>query len=174
DTYDKIDFDVLMADAGLYVRAIALLTTDRVLPIDMVAEVEALGAQIERRSEQSDERFDLDEALARQRALLESVREVQGLLSSHEGVDVDRAILGILRPLYRVMYDPVDPFHPDPGFSVGLLPGLAPVTILAEEDPSSDRYLFAETTLVRERNRLLEALSLASREAQALRARIER
>ncbi len=174
DTYDKIDFDVLMADAGLYVRAIARLTTDRVLPIDMVAEVEALGAQIERRSEQSDERFDLDEALARQRALLESVREVQGSLSSHAGVDVDRAILGILRPLYRVMYDPVDPFHPDPGFSVGLLPGLAPVTILAEEDPSSDRYLFAETTLVRERNRLLEAMSLASREAQALRARIER
>ncbi len=56
--------------------------------------------------------------------------------------------------------------------AVGLLPGLAPVTILAEEDPSSDRYLFAETTLVRERNRLIEALSLALDEAEALRARL--
>ena len=72
------------------------------------------------------------------------------------------------------MYDPVDPFHPDPGFSLGLLPGLAPVTILTEEDPSGDRYLFAETTLVRERNRLVEALTLASREADALLARLRR
>ena len=70
------------------------------------------------------------------------------------------------------LYDPVDPFHPDPGFSLGLLPGLAPVTILAEEDPASDRYLFAETTLVRERNRLLEALALSRRETEALSARL--
>ena len=33
-----------------------------------------------------------------------------------------------------------------------------PVTILAVEPPESDRHLFAETTLVRERNRLAEAL----------------
>ena len=174
DTYDKIDFDVLMTDAGFYARAIAHLTTDPVLPIDMVAEVEALGAQIERRNEQSGGRFDLGGAMARQRALLEAVREVQTALPGHEGVDIDRAILGILRPVYRVMYDPVDPFHPDAGFSLGLLPSLAPVTILAEEDPSGDRYLFAETTLVRERNRLLEALTLASREAEALLARLGR
>ena len=174
DTYDKIDFDVLMTDAGFYARAIARLATDPVLPIDMSAEVEALGAQIERRSEQSGGRFDLVEAMARQRALLEAVREVQAALPGHQGADIDRAILSILRPVYRVLYDPVDPFHPDPGFSLGLLPGLAPVTILAEEDPSGDRYLFTETTLVRERNRLLEALSLASREADTLLARLGR
>ena len=48
------------------------------------------------------------------------------------------------------------------------------MTILAEEEPSSNRYLFAQTTLVRERNRLLEALSLALLEAEALRARVGR
>jgi aminopeptidase YwaD len=174
DTYDKIDFDVLMTDAGLYARAIARLTTDPVLPIDMVAEVETLGAQIERRSEQSGRRFDLDDAMARQRTLLASVRAVQDALAGQQGVAADEAILRILRPIYRVMYDPVDPFHPDPGFSVGLLPGLAPVTILAEEDSSTDRYLFAETTLVRERNRLLEALTLSSRAVEELLGSIER
>ena len=123
DTYDKIDFAVLMADAGLYARAIAHLTTDAVLPIDMVAEVEALGGQIELRAEQSGGRLDLGEAMARQRALLEAVREIRATLPGREGVDIDRGILAILRPVYRVMYDPVDPFHPDPGFSLGLLPG---------------------------------------------------
>ncbi len=172
DTYDKIDFDVLRADAGLYANAIAHLTTDPLLPIDMAAEVTALGAVIERRSEQSGGRFDLSGASERQRALLDRVRGLAASLAGHEGPDLDRGMLAVLRPVYRVMYDPVDPFHPDPGFGVGLLPGLAPVTILAEEQRSSDRYLFAETTLVRERNRLLEALDLALLEAERLQARL--
>lgn len=172
DTYDKIDFDILRADAELYGRAIAHLTADPVLPIDMVAEVESVGAQIERRSEQSAGRFDLSEATNRQQALLDAVRRIQAALPGHEGVDIDRGISAVLRPIYRVLYDPIDPFHPDPGFSVGLLPGLAPVAILADESPSSDRTLFAETTLVRERNRLLEALDLALLEAGRLQARV--
>jgi hypothetical protein len=143
-----------------------------VLPIDLAAEVEALGTEIERRAEQSAGRLDLREAIGRQRAVLEAVRALGPSLAGHAGVDVDRAMLAVLRPVYRVLYDPVDPFHPDPGFSVGLLPGLAPVTILAEEDPASERYLFAETTLVREKNRLLEALDTALAEAQALGSRL--
>lgn len=174
DTYDKIDFEVLRTDAGLYAEAIAALTTSPVLPIDMSAEVEALGAQIARRSEQSGGRFDLSEAVARQAELLDAVRAVSAALPGRADVEIDRAMLAILRPIYRVLYDPVDPFHPDPGFSVGLLPGLAPVTILADEASDSDRYLFAETTLVRERNRLLEALTLSLREARALSARLDR
>jgi len=172
DTYDKIDLEVLRADTDLYARAIAHLTTDPVLPVDLAAEVEALGRQIERRSEESAGRLDLGGAAERQATLLAAVRALTPALAGHEGPELDRAMISILRPIYRVMYDPVDPFHPDPGFSVGLLPGLAPVTILAEEDPSSDRYLFAETTLVRERNRLMEALATAIGEAEALRRRV--
>ncbi len=172
DTYDKIDFDILRDDAALYARALAHLTADPVLPIDMVAEVEALGAHIRRRAEQSAGRFDLAGPLGRQQELLARVRALVASLPGREGPDLDRAMLGVLRPVYGVLYDPVDPFHPDPGFAVGLLPGLAPVTILAEEDPSSDRYLFAETTLVRERNRLLEALDRALEAAEDLEARL--
>lgn len=172
DTYDKIDFQVLMTDAGLYARAIAHLAADPLLPIDMVTEVEALGAQIERRAEQANGRFDLSAAAALQQELLEAVRVLARALPGHDGVEIDRGMLSVLRPVYRVMYDPVDPFHPDPGFALGLLPGLAPVTILAEEDPSTDRYLFAETTLVRERNRMMEAMGLALLEAERLQARL--
>ncbi len=172
DTYDKIDFDILKTDAGLYAGALARLMADPMLPLDLVAEVEALGALIERRAEGSRGRFDLSEAMEHHATLLETVRAAQEALPGNEGADIDRALLSILRPLYRVTYDPVDPYHPDPGFSNGLLPGLAPVSILAEEDPGSPRYLFAETTLVRERNRLLEALDLATDEAMRLSARL--
>lgn len=172
DTYDKIDFEILRRDAGLYARAIARLTADPVLPIDLVAEVEALGDAIDRRAEASAGRFDLQRAMARQGELEDAIREVSPMLAGHEGADLDRAMLAVLRPVYRVLYDPIDPFHPDPGFSLGPLPGLAPVTILAEEDPSSARYLFAETTLVRERNRLMEALDESLARTERLRAMV--
>ena len=172
DTYDKIDLEILKTDAGLYAGALARLMADPILPLDLVAEVEALGGLIEGRAEGSRGRFDLSEASARQARLLAAVREVQNALPGHEGTDIDRALLRILRPLYRVTFDPVDPYHPDPGFANGLLPGLAPVSILAEESPGSARYLFAETTLVRERNRLLEALDLATAEAMRLSVRL--
>ena len=174
DTYDKIDFDILLADAGLYARALAKLLTDPALPIDLPAEVEELGAAIERRAQQAGGGLYLSEALDRQADLLDAVRRIDRALGGSAGPDIDRGLLRVLRPVYRVLYDPVDPFHPDPGFSLGLLPGLAPVTILAEEDPGSDRYLFAETTLVRERNRLLEALDVATEEAGRLLERLGR
>lgn len=173
DTYDKIDFEILRRDAGLYARAIAHLTTDPMLPIDLVAEVEALGDAIDRRAEESAGRFDLKQERARQVELEAAMLEMSPLLAEHGGgAELDRAMLAVLRPVYRVLYDPIDPFHPDPGFSLGPLPGLAPVMILAEEDPSSARYLFAETTLVRERNRLLEALDESLVRAARLRAMV--
>ena len=172
DTYDKIDFDILKTDAGLYARALSNLMANPMLPLDLVAEVEAVGTLISRRAEASGGRFDMSEAVARHAALLGAVRDVQEALPGNEGTHIDRSLLDILRPLYRVMYDPVDPYHPDPGFANGLLPGLAPVSILAEADPESARYLFAETSLVRERNRLLEALDRATEEAGRLRGRL--
>jgi len=66
------------------------------------------------------------------------------------------------------MYSPSSPFHPDPGLDSSPLPGLTVLGVLAEEDPASDRYRFAETTLVRERNRLLEALDLSTAAAERL------
>ncbi len=56
--------------------------------------------------------------------------------------------------------------------SLGLLPGLAPVTVLAETGPGTDRHRFALATLIRERNRLLEALDSSMEAARRLRDRL--
>ena len=66
------------------------------------------------------------------------------------------------------MYSPSSPFHPDPGLDSSPLPGFTVLGVLAEEDPASNRYRFAEVTLIRERNRLLEALDQATAAAERL------
>ena len=111
-------------------------------------------------------RFDLAEAAGRQRRLLELVSEVDESLPS--GAQADLALVRILRPLHRVLYSPSDPYHPDPGLDSSALPGLSSLRTLARSDPGSDAYRFAEVTLWRERNRLLEALDTSIDEALRL------
>lgn len=161
DTFDKIDFDVLLTDTHLYADALAALLASATVPVDVVGEVRALGDVMRRRQAQSGGRLDLAEAVLRQERLLAIVESIRSNVSA-----ADVELVRILRPLHRVLYSPSDPYHPDAGVDGSLLPGLSPVTILASEDPASDRYRFALTTLVRERNRLLEALDTALEEAQ--------
>ena len=69
--------------------------------------------------------------------------------------------VAFLRPLHRVMYVPLNDYHPDPGVSLGPLPGLAPGRILVDAEAGSDRRGFAVPVLMRERNRLIEAVDEA-------------
>ena len=66
------------------------------------------------------------------------------------------------------MFVPGSDYHPDPGIYSRPLPGLEPASILAEEAASSDRYGFAMAQLVRERNRILEAIDEATHAATDL------
>ena len=174
DTFDKVDFQILKTDTDLYADALAALLAAPVVPVDLVAEVEALGELVSRRESLGVGRFDLTEVRSRQRQLLDLVRRinVHGAETPASESGIDLALVGILRPLHRVVYTLAGAHHPDPAVDPGLLPGLAPVEIVAREDPTSDRYHFAEVTMVRERNRLLEALDQAIEEAERLRARL--
>ena len=168
DTFDKIDFDVLKTDTDLYADALAWLLSAPRLPVDLVSQVTALGEALERRAAEAGTRFDLAEAVRQQQQLLELVAEVEEAEALPLGAPLDLALVRILRPLHRVLYSPSDPFHPDPGLDSSALPGLSPLRTLASSDPQGDAYRFAETTLVRERNRLVEALDTATGETLRL------
>ncbi len=160
DTFDKIDFDVLKTDTDLYAEALAALLGAPLLPVDLVAETSALGEAIANREAEAADRFDLSAAsrrVARLQELAERVHEAVAR-GADRGADTDLALVGIIRPLHRVLYSPSSPFHPDPGLDSSPLPGLSPLRILSSADAGGSTYRFAEVSLVRERNRLLEAL----------------
>ncbi len=174
DTRDKVDPEVLATDADLYAAALARLVAEPNLPVDVSATVERLGSLLEAAQERAGERLDLSKAMARQRTLLEEVKAVEASLPAGGDPSVDLARVEILRPLHRVLYTLLGPYHPDPATNEGELPGMKPVDMLASNPPGTDRFHFAETTLLRERARLLEALDRATDTARRLRSELGR
>ncbi len=186
DTRDKVSARVLKTDADLYAAALARLLAEPVLPISLSAPVERLGALLEERQETAGDHFDLGEAMERQEELLETVREVETALASRSGgtpapdatpglpgPELDLAMVAVLRPIHRILYTNLGPYHPDPAVGQGPLPGLNAVIMLPNNDSSTDRYRFALTTLQREYARILEGLDEAARRAEELRGELE-
>ena len=168
DTRDKVDARVLKTDADLYAAALARLLAEPTFPVSLSATVDRLGSLLEDRQKEAGRHFDLSEALDRQDELLKLVKRLEASLPPEGDPQVDLALVAILRPLHRVLYTNLGPYHPDPAASVGALPGLDAVEMLASNDPATDRYRFALTTLLRERPRILEALDEARAMAERL------
>ncbi len=167
DTYDKIDLGVLRTDTDLYADALAAILSDPVVPLDLSAEVDALHEALDRREADAGGELDLTAAravtdeLGRMAARLDEARR-----RGDVPTELDRRVYDVLRPIHRVMFVPGSDHHPDPGLYGAPLPGLEAAAVLAEESPGANRYGFAQAYLIREVNRLVEALH-ESREAAA-------
>lgn len=160
DTFDKISPEVLKTDTDIYVHALATMLAAPRYPVSLTAQVEALDAAITVRDDGAAGALRLRSHLGDR---VERLRRVA--VDLDERADAGEVgpldLVAFLRPLHRVMYVPLNDYHPDPGVTLGPLPGLAPARILAEEEPGSDRRGFAAPVLVRERNRLIEAVDEA-------------
>jgi len=193
DTRDKVDARILKTDTDLYGAALARLLAAPVLPLALSPPVERLGVLLEERQQTAGDRLDLTAALAGQARLLSVVQELDEVLDerfrgSGEGAEIpgapgdpstvptestdapgpelDLALVAILRPVHRVLYTLQGPYHPDPALSMGDLPGLNAVEMLADNARDTERYHFARTTLLREVPRILEAMDLARERAE--------
>ena len=174
DTFDKIDFTVLKRDTDLYIDAIAALTAAPVPPIDAIAEVAALGTMLTERQAMSGGRLDLSVAIAHQARLLSLLREIQPRLTTkHSGGDAGLTLVRILRPVHRVIYTLAGEYHPDPAVGFGPLPGLSGARSLAGPLSADDRG-FTETSLVRETNRIVDALDQAIERAASVKREVSR
>jgi hypothetical protein len=174
DTYDKIDAQVLKVDADLYADALAALVGDEVLPLDLTQEAAVLATSLEQRQTESAGHLDLTEAIEGARELSDLVTRV-GRAQGRRALpaELELRLYDVLRPIHRIMFVPGSDHHPDPGLYGDRLPGLEPVSVLATEDPASDRFGFAMAYLRREVNRVLEAVEESRRAAAALLAELE-
>ncbi len=160
DTFDKIDGDVLKTDTDIYADALAVMLAGPRYPVSLSAQVASLAEAVAARDAASGGALQLEAQLGNR---LERLRRVAADIDERADAGAIGPIdqLAVLRPLHRIMYVPLNVHHPDPGITLGPLPGLAPARILAGEEAGSDRRGFALPVLVRERNRLIEAVDEA-------------
>jgi aminopeptidase YwaD len=171
DTFDKIDFEVLASDTRLYLAALSRLLTSSIPPIRLSAETSELKARLIERKAAAGSHLDLSEVFERAEELDGRARALDEKLragSSASITDLVRRMVRLIRPVLRVTYQEHGPYQQDPALEVPKLPGLEALATLGSLPVESDAYGFSRTSLVRERNRILDHLDQALAEARAL------
>ncbi len=174
DTLDKADAEVLRGDTELYAAIAARLAGDPVLPYAFPTVARDFAARLTMLVEESGGRFDFAPALAAAADFevvatrLEGVR--RGLLTgtAAQRAACDAGLLRLCRVLNAALYTISGDYDQDPALQLPLLPGLSRAVALPGLDPASDAARFLTTRLLRERNRVVDALRAASDEAARL------
>lgn len=160
DTLDKLDPALLERDARIYGAAIWDLCTGPRLPFDFAAAAREIGELAGRHSAAGQGAIDLSTVAALAGELASSIERLQESTElSNDRVNKVLADLGHV--LIPVNYTAAGPFHQDPALSTPGLPGLAGAARLGELAAGDPERRYLSTSLLRERNRIIWALSAA-------------
>ena len=170
----EADTEVLHGDTELYAAIAARLAGDPVLPYAFPTVAGDFSARLTALAEETGGRFDFAPALVAARDFaevatrLEVVRQRLARASAAQRAVCDAGLLRLCRRLNAALYTISGDYDHDPALQVPLLPGLSRATGLLTLESSSDAARFLMTRLVRERNRVVDALRAASDDAARL------
>jgi hypothetical protein len=175
DTIDKIDSDLLLRDARIYLAGVARLLCSKLLPLDAGAEVQELLEILRQRQDECDGWFDLSPAVERAEKLVRETERLNSWSRVHgENADnarcrlFNQAVMGVIRSLLPINYTASGPFDQDPALTMPQLPLLSAISELCALPPDSDDARFLRVRLVRSRNQVVHALESALEELQRL------
>jgi hypothetical protein len=155
DTLDKIDPDVLLADAQIYCAGLSRFVVDEVLPLDYAALARAVAEHVRALPPVVDLTPVVDAA--------ESLEAAAVAMQIEAPAVINERVRLIGRELIPVLYTLGGRFDPDPTTNPGFIPGLNTATAAAAAEADSFEFHALRTELVREVNRLRFALSSAIR-----------
>ncbi len=188
DTLDKADSTILAADAGLYLTIAARLVTPPVLPFNFIPAAGDFINLLRELHEAGRAHLPLDDLAAkaeRLRGLAASLEDARARLAASAPrraggkagariARLNRGLMALSRIINPVLYTVEGPYDHDPALQVPMLPGLQGVRRLAALAPESDDYGFLRARLVRERNRVADALDSAADHVEFLLAQVAR
>jgi hypothetical protein len=160
DTLDKILPDLLLDHSQVHASTLTELLTLPVLPLDPSATVKVIQSKWKEFSEAAGDAFEvrsiqesLDRLIEQIGALLEKSKTVT---DEDDARNINKTLLRLGSLLTPVLYTISGPYGQDAARAGSQLPGLRDTTRLGEED--DDKKGFLATRLIRERNRLSDAL----------------
>lgn len=169
DTLDKADAAILAKDVAVYVTMTLRLVTPEIIPYNFVASAQDFIDHLTAYQAQAGDHLDLQAVIA----AAERFRAGAERLAASTPRDAQRYNDGVMR-LTRIvnpaLFTVRGPYEADPALQLPVLPGLAPVRELITLDQSSDAYGFLRTELIRQRNRIHDALLQAAALAESLTA----
>ncbi|MGQ0549747.1 MAG: M28 family peptidase [Armatimonadota bacterium] len=186
DTLDKADANILAADTGLYLTITARLVIPPVLPMHFVLAAEDFMTLLRELDAAGRGRLplaDLVEAAGHLRGRAAALEDVRARMANGGSARVgkraatriarlNRGLMALSRVLNPPLYTVEGPYDHDPALQIPMLPGLQDVRRLAGLEPDSDEYGFLRARLVRERNRVSDALAHATEHVDTLLAQV--
>ena len=154
-------------DSEIYLEILSKISESEVLPFDMGKIGEHIGERANEISREDNTGFDItpiENAVSRyEKAVSKLAEVVPGVVDDNGRQRLNRTYLGACRYLNTVLYSMEGNYEQDPALQTPVLPGLSQLSSLQSMDSASSEYHFLRTYLVRERNRVVDALDRAGR-----------
>jgi hypothetical protein len=169
DTLDKADAKILALDCEVYVAITLRMTQPEVIPYRFTASAQDFIDQLTTVQNAAGEHLDLSGALEAANAYHAAAEKLSASPIS-DVATLNDGLKQITRVINPVLFTINGPYEMDPALQMGILPGLAQTGQLLTLDPNSDDYHFLRTKLVRQKNRIEDALQQAVKIATSLTA----
>jgi Peptidase family M28/PA domain len=185
DTLDKIDKDYLRRDAQVYALVLWRWCTAPVLPLDYRKTAQEIRGTLRAMQETAGDAFDMSpplNAIERFAAAAERLAAAAEPLAGLAGrgtrkqreaaAALNDAMMRIGRALIPINYTAAGAFGHDAALPVPPIPPLHPAARLRDLRPDTDEHLTLLTQLVRNRNRVTDAIDTATDAAEQAMTRI--
>ena len=157
DTLDKADANILAEDTRIYVTLTTRMCQPQMHPYNFVPSAQDFVEQLSELQNVAGQYLDLTDVIAAaQRYHAAATQTAAGTSADVE--DYNRAVLRVTRIINPALFTVDGPYEMDPALQLPILPGLAPLNDLARLDPDSSEHRFLWTQLIRQRNRIHDAL----------------
>jgi len=169
DTLEKADAAILAKDVEVYLTMTLRMCQPQVIPYDFTASAGDFVDQLTLYQEGAGGHLNLDGALDAAGAYRSAAERLKSSPIADTAA-LNEGLKKISRIVNPVLFTINGPYDMDPALQMGVLPGLAPVQQLVNLDPQSSEYRFLRTKLVRQRNRVVDALQQATKLVESLTA----
>jgi hypothetical protein len=173
DTLDKADPAILAEDTRVYLTLTARMCRPEAHPYDFVPVADDFVAHLDAYADAGSASLDLSPARERALAFRAAAARLRGStpaggVGERESARRNAGLRRLSRILNPALFTIAGPYEFDPALQLPVLPGLASVQELAALDPASDEHRFLRTQLLRQRNRIEDALARATELAEYL------
>jgi hypothetical protein len=162
DTLDKADANILAEDCRIYVTICARMCGPAAHPYNFIPAANDFRTQLAELDSVAGEHLDLAGVIDAAEGFAQAAELAAGRGPGSDIQWYNQTLMAVSRMINPALFTIAGPFEMDPALQLPILPGLAPLRELAAHDPSSDEHRFLWTQLIRQRNRIEEALLMAT------------